>query len=160
MREDHDPADTSQWPEEFLSSSDAGENETWSLVLIESGLKNADLTPLAGHLRKGFPLPPGIAKMIADAIERKPEAVCSITAKQSARGRRSDRFGQQRTDALRIGRIVDQVMKSAKNGEYDAALLQAASDLGIGRTKAFQAHKTFLEYVREMAREVEATTTK
>ncbi|MCT2400603.1 hypothetical protein [Novosphingobium mangrovi (ex Huang et al. 2023)] len=162
MVDDHDPADTSCWPPEFLLSGDLDEAEKqlWMSLRIEIGLKDGNLKPLAEHLRRGFPLPQKIAEMIADVIERRPGAVCSITARKAKRGRQPDPLGQKREEYLQIGRVVDRAINSANHGEYEAALLQAAEGLGIGRTKAYQAHQTFLGHLKEVAGEVGAPKAK
>lgn len=149
--EDEDPFGLLHWPEEFTFSinTDEDENQFWSEIAVDVGLKGGDLRPLANHLRRGFPLTIKMSEMIADAIDGKPTAICTIKAKRK-RGRKSDAFGSLKFEQLRIGKIVHEFVRSAGPGEYEAAIEDAVNSITpkIGRTKAIKAHGVFSEYLK------------
>ena len=131
MDEDRDPEGIAQWPKEFLLSGDDGENETWSLALVENGLRAANLGPLANHLRSGFAVPSKIAKMLADAIERHSEAVCSITASHPTAGNPHNSVSDLHSRDVAIGLAYKSKLRAAKRGETKGIKADLADEFGV-----------------------------
>ena len=151
MHEGDDSADTSHGPEEFFLSGNVGENETWSFILVESGLKNADLTPLVDHLRKGFPLPPRIAEMIADAMETKSGSVCSISACRPKAGNPHDDKGNLHNRDVEIGRAYITDLRSAKRGGAKEIRHEIAARFDVSESTVKNAVAYFRRWVCELA---------
>jgi len=123
MDDDHDPADTSHWPEEFLiSCEDEAEKQEFSLIQVKSGLKTSDLKPLANHLRSGLPLSPEISSMIADAIEGAPDAVCKIFSRRLSRGAPPSVAEEHHTEYLEIARIAEKALHGVKRTHHRRVL--------------------------------------
>lgn len=107
-----DQYDLSVSPEEMLCTA-----QEFSLMRVELGLQGGDLCPLAEHLRNGFPIPPAMATMIADAMEEKPGAMCRISASRPKAGNPHDGNGNLHTRYLEIGSAYLKAMQGAKRGE-------------------------------------------
>lgn len=124
----HGSADTSDWPEEFLLPGDFAESELWSLILVENGLKDANLRPLAEHLRKGFPLPPNIARMIADAIDGQEGSPCRISAVHPKVGPPHEKLHQRN---IEIGMEYLKELGAARRGEAKRIKCRIANRFGV-----------------------------
>ncbi|MCJ2185226.1 hypothetical protein [Novosphingobium beihaiensis] len=105
----NDEGDFSLSSDEMLVSA-----EDFSLMRVEVGLRNADLCPLAEHLRNGFSLPPEVSGAIADAIEGRSGAPCSISAVHQRDGRPSEGLHSRN---IEIGLAYEKELKAAKRGE-------------------------------------------
>lgn len=151
MREDHDPADIAHWPEEFLALGDDSEKEIWSLASVENGLKSTDLGPLACHLRSGFLLPLRIAEMLADAIDRNPEAVCSITASRPTVGNPHNGGGHLHSRNMAIGFEYTSKVRAAKRGEAKGIKADLAKQFSVSVSTVRSAIAYFHDWPKKLS---------
>lgn len=143
---DDRPDAPSDWPDHLSPIGDFGECEIWSRALVESGLQAADLSPLASHLRSGFPIPQSLADRIADALEGKPGALCQITAKRSKAGRAHDRSKHSRH--VGIAMAAYRRLSGMQRGEYDSHIVAVAEEFGVSKTTVETALRDFSRQVR------------
>lgn len=139
--------ESSERPYPLAPLPDFGEREVWSLALVESGLRAADLAPLASHLRSGFPIPRSLADKIADALEGSPDALCKITAKRSKAGRTHDRSKHARH--VEIAWAAYRRLSGMQRGDYDAHISEVAVQFGVSKTTVESALRDFSEQVRK-----------
>lgn len=103
--------------------------EEFSLMCIEVGLRNADILPLAEHLRDGFALSPGVAGMIADCIDGKAGSACKIGAVRLNDGR--PREGNANGRSLDIGIAYLKRLQTAKRGHSSRIKKEIADKFGV-----------------------------
>jgi hypothetical protein len=116
MDDNHDPADISHWPEELQLPVSAQE---LSAIMVEIGLKSADLRPLAEHLRAGFPLSQTTSDIIADAIQRSATAVCKIYAEKLKEGNPHNSSNNNHEKSLNIFREYCSLRSNEKRTRWN-----------------------------------------
>lgn len=134
------------WSDDLAPLRDFGEREIWSLALVESGLRAADLAPLASHLRSGFPIPRSLADKIADALEGSPNALCKITAKRSKAGRTYDRSKHARH--AEIAMAACRRLAGMQRGRYDSTMIEVAQEFGVSKTTVESALRDFYMQIK------------
>jgi hypothetical protein len=132
-----DPLDYETWPEE----QQAFAGRVWR------GLHDGDLAPLAAYLRAGHYIEPALAKDIADSIEGAEDCgPYRIVAVGRRRGERGMSDAWERHDRkMRIGFFVEDRIRKASAGEFDAIVAEAMAKFGIKQTSVTSS----LKYLRD-----------
>lgn len=123
--------DTNFWlsPDEILITA-----EELSVMSVEVGLRNADLRPLAEHLRQDYSIPVEIAEMIADAIDGMPASECQIRATRQTAGNPHNSNGALHTRNLKIGFEYLREIRVAKRGYAQRVKSNIAQRLSVSES--------------------------
>ncbi len=140
---DYDPLKYETWPEEQKDFA----GRVWR------GLLDGDLAPLAEYLRAGHYLDQEQATILADMIEQREESLFHIEVKARRRGQRTwTALSDSHEEKMLIGVYVEEQLRSAPKGQYDAVIKEAAEKkFKVGTTRV----KDCLAYMRKTMAEAE-----
>lgn len=122
--------DPATWPVERLRSH----------VLAWGGLEDGDLSPLAKHVRAGFPIDALLAEKLANMIQGKPSEAFVLKATGRQRGQRTmstQRAAERRK--LEIAFFVRRHPDRCAGGQYEAVIAAACANFGVSRSTVTEA---------------------